>query len=344
MNEFQKHYAAAGSKYGIVLPGAKEYLKPEFAENFQLAMDAQPTMVTTGNSGVPAFFTNYVDPELIRILVTPMKAAEIIGEVKKGDWTTLTAQFPVVESTGEVSSYGDYNNNGMISANVNWVPRQSYHYQTHTRWGERELDMYGAARIGYAAELNVASALVLNKFQNKSYFYGIAGLQNYGLLNDPSLPASIAPNATGTGSGLLWSTKDGQAVYDDIAKLYGQLVAQTKGLIERDAPMTLAMSPTSEVALTKTNMYNVNVSDLLKKNFPNLKIETAVEYSTTAGEMVQLIADRLGEQDTAYAAFTEKMRAHAVVTEESSWKQKKSGGTWGAIIRQPLAIATMLGV
>lgn len=344
MNEFQKHYSAASGKYGIILPGAKDYLKPDFAENFQMAMDAQPTMVTANNAGIPAYFTNYVDPELIRVLVTPMKAAEIIGEVKKGDWTTLTAQFPIVESTGETSSYGDFNNNGMTAANVNWVPRQSYHYQTHTRWGERELDMYGAARIGYAAELNVASALVLNKFQNKSYFFGIDGLMNYGLLNDPSLTASITPNATGTGGAVTWSTKDGQAEYDDIVKLYGQLVSQTKGLIERTDPMTLAMSPSAEVNLTKTNMYNVNVSDLLKKNFPNLRVETAVEYSTDAGELVQLIADRLGEQDTAYAAFTEKMRAHAVVVEESSWKQKKSGGTWGAIIRQPLGIASMIGV
>lgn len=344
MNEFQKHYSAASGKYGIILPGAKDYLKPDFAENFQLAMDAQPTMVTANNAGIPAYFTNYVDPELIRVLVTPMKAAEIIGEVKKGDWTTLTAQFPIVESTGETSSYGDFNNNGMTAANVNWVPRQSYHYQTHTRWGERELDMYGAARIGYAAELNVASALVLNKFQNKSYFFGIDGLMNYGLLNDPSLTASITPNDTGTGGAVTWATKDGQAVYDDIVKLYGQLVSQTKGLIERTDSMTLAMSPSAEVNLTKTNMYNVNVSDLLKKNFPNLRVETAVEYSTDAGELVQLIADRLGEQDTAYAAFTEKMRAHAVVVEESSWKQKKSGGTWGAIIRQPLGIASMIGV
>lgn len=344
MNEFQKHYSAASGKYGIILPGAKDYLKPDFAENFQLAMDAQPTMVTANNAGIPAYFTNYVDPELIRVLVTPMKAAEIIGEVKKGDWTTLTAQFPIVESTGETSSYGDFNNNGMTAANVNWVPRQSYHYQTHTRWGERELDMYGAARIGYAAELNVASALVLNKFQNKSYFFGIDGLMNYGLLNDPSLTASITANATGTGGAVTWATKDGQAVYDDIVKLYGQLVSQTKGFIERTDSMTLAMSPSAEVNLTKTNMYNVNVSDLLKKNFPNLRVETAVEYSTDAGELVQLIADRLGEQDTAYAAFTEKMRAHAVVVEESSWKQKKSGGTWGAIIRQPLGIASMIGV
>ncbi|RCJ52297.1 DUF2184 domain-containing protein, partial [Klebsiella pneumoniae] len=113
MNEFQRHYAAASRKYGIVLPGAKDYLKPEFPESFALAMDAQPQMVTANNAGIPAYFTNYVDPELIRVLVTPMKAAEIIGEVKKGDWTTLTSQFPIVESTGETSAYGDFNNNGM---------------------------------------------------------------------------------------------------------------------------------------------------------------------------------------------------------------------------------------
>ncbi|HGI5916519.1 TPA: DUF2184 domain-containing protein [Yersinia enterocolitica] len=347
MNDFQKHYSAASGKYGIVLRGVEnaQYLKPEFADNYQMAMDAQPNLVTSPNSGIPAYFTNYVDPELIRVLVTPMKAAEIIGEVKKGDWTTITSQFPIVESAGETSSYGDFNNNGMTTANVNWVPRQSYHYQTHTRWGERELDMYGAGRIGYAAELNVASALTLNKFQNKSYFFGIDGLENYGLLNEPSLSASVTPGATGTGGSVKWADKDGQAVYDDIAgRLYARLIAQTKGLIERTDSMTLAMSPEMEVNLTKTNMYNVNVSDQLKKNFPNLRVETAVEYATTAGELVQLIADRLGDQDTAYAAFTEKMRAHAVVVEESSWKQKKSGGTWGAIIRQPLGISSMIGV
>lgn len=47
----------------------------------------------------------------------------------------MTAQFPVVESTGQVSSYGDYNNNGQVNANVNWVARESYLYQTITQWG-----------------------------------------------------------------------------------------------------------------------------------------------------------------------------------------------------------------
>lgn len=200
------------------------------------------------------------------------------------------------------------------------MPRQSYHYQTHTRWGERELDMYGAARIGWAAELNVASALVLNKFQNKSYFYGIEGLQNYGLLNDPSLSAPITP--IDVGGKLKWGDKDAEAIYNDIVKLYKQLVSQTKGHVERTDAMKLNMSPLSEANLTKTNQYKVNVADLLQKNFPGMTIETAVEYSSDAGEVVQLIAERLGENDTGYCAFTEKMRAHAVVTESSAWHQK----------------------
>ncbi|EGX7253956.1 hypothetical protein JHE28_004379 [Salmonella enterica] len=100
----------------------------------------------------------------------------------------------------------------------------------------------------------------------------------------------------------------------------------------------------SQTTRCRIDLSSVNVSDLLAKNFPAMTIETAVEYTSDAGELVQLIAERLGEQDTGYCSFTEKMRAHAVVTESSAWKQKKSAGTWGAIIRQPLAYAQMLGV
>ena len=73
--------------------------------------------------------------------------------------------------------------------------------------------------------------------------------------------------------------------------------------------------------------------------------ETAVQYGNqTGGELVQMIVESVNGVRTAQPAFTEKMRAHAVVVEESSWRQKKSGGTWGAIIRQPLGIASMIGV
>ena len=104
------------------------------------------------------------------------------------------------------------------------------------------------------------------------------------------------------------------------------------------------MSPTSEAQLTKTNQYNVNVLDQIKKNFPNLKIETAVQYSTAAGQLVQMMVDAVEGQQTGYCAFNEKLRAHPVKVDLSSFAQKKTSGTWGAIVRVPIAIASMLGV
>ena len=314
--------------------------KPEAARSTVIAQDAQPGLVTVSNSGIPAFLSTYIDPKLIEILVAPMKAAEIVGEeIKKGDWTTETAMFPVVESTGETSSYGDYSENGRAGANTNFPQRQSYTYQVMTEWGERELEKAALAKIDWANRVNIASVLTLSKFQNKTYFFGVAGLQNYGLLNDPQLSAPITPAGA-------WSNPAYTAlqVLGDISALYTQLQVQANGLVDLDTRMTLAMSPTAQVALTKTTEFNVNVQDLLKKNYPNMKVETAPEYATNAGQLVQLIADEIEGQRTVSVAFTEKLRAHPIIIAASSFKQKKSQGTWGTIVFRPVFIAQMLGV
>lgn len=318
---------------GIVfMGGGKKLMDDKIAA--ALAMDAQPGLTTVGNSGIPAWMLNYVDPQLIEIILQPAKAAEVFGEMKKGDWTTETATFMTVEPTGEVSSYGDYNNNGVSGVNVNFPQRQSYHYQVFTRWGEREVARAGEAKIDYVARVNEASVNALNRFQNKTYLFGVKGLQNYGVLNDPSLPASTAAAKT-------WANSTGEEVYESIRKLFQTLLKQTGGKIDMNTPLLLVCSPTASVDLTKTNQYNVNVIDQLKKNFPNLRVETIPEYSATSGETVQLIVEELDGQRTLDCAFTEKMRAHNMVLEASSIKQKKSQGTWGAIIYRPFCIATM---
>src|SRR5258708_4646296 len=114
---------------GALVPAATSYLPDEFKHNFALAMDAQPTLSTDPNGGVPWFMTNLVDPEVYRVLFTPNKAAIILGEVKKGEWTTRTAMFPIVEHDGEVAAYGDYNENGHTGANANWPTRQAFLFQ-----------------------------------------------------------------------------------------------------------------------------------------------------------------------------------------------------------------------
>ena len=344
---WKKDAPELAARAGIHFPMVQDYLALDGSGG--IAMDAaQPVQVTTVNAGIPAFLTNFLDPKIIDVLVSPMKAAIIAGgEVKKGDWTTATTQFPLWENAGEVSSYGDLTTGGLIGGNVQFISRQSYHYQTITVWGERELDLMGLAKVDWAARLNMSGALVMNKFQNKSYFYGITGLQNYGLLNDPSLPASITP-ITKTGGGNLWSAASlGLEVYQDILNLFTALVNQTQGIVQLDTPLVLAMSPSSQVALLKptSNVYgNATVQDLIKTNFPNLKIETAPEYFISGGSLVQLIAPALEGVDTVQCGFTEKLRAHGIVRDVSSFKQKKSGGTWGALVFNPSGISSLLGV
>lgn len=306
------------------------------AQMDRVAFDAQPDLVTVGNAGIPAFLSNWLDPALIEVLVSPMKAAEIAGETKKGDWTATVATFIVIESDGQVSAYGDYSNAGNADFNTNFPQRQSFHYQTFTQWGEKELAVLGLANIDGASRKNVASALVLNKFQNKSYFFGIAGLQNYGLLNDPNLLAPIVPGVT-------FAAGTADQVFTEVLNLFRQLVSQANGLVDQSARMTMALSPTNAVNLSKTNQFGLNVYALIRENFPNLTIKTAPEYSTASGELVQLILDEYEGQETMTAAFTEKMRAHAVVVGSSNFSQKKSQGTWGTIIFRPVFIAQMLG-
>lgn len=342
--------AALMSRVGVHFMGVNADLQaPGAAHALRMAhdgfaCDAQPSLITVSNSGIPAFLSTYVDPKLIEVLVAPMRAAEIAGnEIKKGDWTTKAASFPMVESTGETSSYGDYSESGRAGVNVNFPARQSYHYQIISEWGEKELEEAGLARIDWANRVNIAGVLTLNKFQNASYFFGVAGLQCYGLLNDPSLPASIVPTtkaATGTG----WANATALEILNDVAKLYKQLQTQAGGLINLQSPMKLCMSPLSEAYMTKTTEFNVNVGDLLKKNYPNLKVETAPEYTTESGELLQLIAEAGDGQRTVEVAFTEKLRAHPVKVNLSSFQQKKSQGTWGAIVYRPFLIAQMLGV
>lgn len=329
MNTFNQLERDAGI---VFMGGGKKLMDDKIAS--ALTMDAQPGLTTVGNSGIPAWMLNYVDPQLIEVILQPTKAAEVFGEMKKGDWTTETATFMTVEPTGEVSSYGDYNNNGVSGVNVNFPQRQSYHYQVFTRWGEREVARAGEAKIDYVARVNEASVNALNRFQNKTYLFGVKGLQNYGVLNDPSLPASTAAAKT-------WANSTGEEVYESIRKLFQNLLKQIGGKIDMNTPLLLVCSPTASVDLTKTNQYNVNVIDQLKKNFPNLRVETIPEYSATSGETVQLIVEELDGQRTLDCAFTEKMRAHNMVLEASSIKQKKSQGTWGTIIYRPFCIATM---
>lgn len=333
--------AALARKYGFhVMSGLGQEAKGLKLIDRDMAFDAQPGLVTAANAGVPSMFTTFVDPAIIEVVLEPLNAAEFYDETKKGSWVSDTAMFIVAERAGYVSTYGDFSQSGRVSANVNYPQRQSYHYQTFTEYGEREIEREAEGRVDWVNQLNQSTLRVMMEFQNDSYLFGIAGLQNYGGINDPALSAPIAPT-------LNWTTQtDPSVIYGDCLRLVQLLINQSKGTLNAKSELRMGLSPANALNLNKSNMYNLNVLTQLKTNFPNLTIYTIPQFGVgqqTVGELVQLYAPMVRGQRTVQCAFTEKMRSHAVVTKSSSWEQKKSGGTWGCIYYRPVYVVQMVG-
>jgi len=346
----------------IVWPGAMDYLPRldmvdpatkarTFGEldgsRLTMAMDAlvgtQPTLVTNANSAIPALLTTYIDPKLIEVLLTPLKSEVIYGAAKKGDWNLDTALFPMVEMTGEAATYGDFAETGRSDANVQWPQRQNFLWQTFTEWGDHELDRMGLARIDWAARKNLSSANTLNRFANLVNFFGVAGLQNYGGLNDPSLSAALTP-ATKAAGGTGWKGALPTEILADVQAMFAQLQIQTGSNLELDVPMTLALHSTSEVYLANTNSFGLTAMEMIRKVFPRIKVENAVQYLSGTTYSAQLIVEEIEGQRTCETVFSEKLRAHRVVMATSSQKQKKSAGGFGTVIYRPVGIVNMTGL
>ena len=331
--------------WGIVFPYAMDYMP---ADMRSLAFDAQPSLITTPNAAIPGFFTQLVDPEVVRILQAPNKGAEILGEQKKGTWVDQTIFIPVVENTGEVSSYGDYNTNGRSDVNEQWEQRQAYLFQTIIEYGDLEVERAGAAKLELVSEKQQAAAKTLDKFLDLTYHNGVSGLLNYGILNDPSLPAALTPGTKQAG-GVKWIAAGivnatAEEIYEDFQSMFNQLASVSQGYITAESSMKLVYPNTVAGALTAINSFGITIKAFIKESFPNIEYVSDPRYATVAGNVIQLIAKEFDGKSTGYCGFNEKSRDHALVRSLSSYAQKKTGGTWGAIVRYPMSFAQMLGV
>lgn len=308
-------------------------------KKLEIAMDA--ALITAQNNGVPAYLTNYTHPEVIAVLTAKRAAEEIFDPLRTGTYGDDTATFPVIEYTGDAAPYSDYNTEGATGYNTNWPKREAYYFQTYSEWGDKEMAVMGKAKIDAASQKQAAAATKMKIMHNRIWFYGVAGLQNYGILNDPGLNASIAPTV-GT-AGNTWDKKTTRERYADIIALYRQLVKQLGGLVDMSSKLKLSVSNVSAAYLADATDFNVSVFDMIKKAFPNMEIKTAPELTTDAGELVMLHAPVV-EQATGNLGYVELMRVHGVIRRESSFREKNSGANLGAVIRNPAGVATMLGV
>ena len=247
--------------------------------------------------------------------------------------------------TGRTEPYSDYANGTTSGVNSEWQTRPQYIFQTSITYGDLEVAMSSAAKVSLAASRQRAAANVIDIDQNRFYLLGVAGKEIYGILNDPNLPDAITAGATGTGSSTKWADKTTTQIYNDILALFAELSSQSSGLIDRDTPLKLCLSPEMAVRLGAATDFNVSVLDMLTRYFSNIGIVTVPElHSMTAGETVFLIAPEVNGQKSGLLAFGEKIRALRVIPDMSSFRQKYVGTTYGGIVLMPFAFAQMTGM
>lgn len=308
----------------------------------QLANDA--AMVTAANSGVPVEFTSYIDPMVIPILTATHGAREIFGEAKKGDWTTSYARFQTSEITGEVEAYTDYGQGGASDVNPTFPVRTQYIYQTNIRYGDREVDVASRARLQLAADKQRAAATVIDIASNKFALYGVAGLEIYGLLNDPNLPAVVSP-LPNADEKTLWADKSTKEIYEDVLYLFSEMADRGAGHIDANTELVLATSPATQVQLGKATDFNISARQMLETYFPKIRFVALPELATeTSGISILLVAPTIEGLPTAQIGFSEKFRAMRLIPESSSFHQKFVGSSYGTIIYRPFAIGKMTGV
>lgn len=325
------------ARAGIIFPDSIRDVTTPASDYAMDAANLNPLQITASNGGIPAFLTTWVDPRGIEILLAPMAAAQVLSEVKKGDRTTTTAMFRTIEPAGQVATYGDWSSDGMSTSNTTYPTRESYTFQTWTEWGDLELAQAGAGYIDLAADKERASAMTLAKFMNKSHLYGVSGLKNYGLTNDPNLPAAVAATVN-------YATATPEDIANDFVRMVGLLVAQSNGIITGNEPMVFATAPSVIQNMKRTNSFGLTPAAKLAETYANIEYVAVPEYDTAAGRLGQLWVKEIDGQPTGELGFTEKMRAHAVERYSTYTRQKKSAGTWGAVIYRPFAVTQTLGL
>lgn len=303
-----------------------------------IAYDSQ--LITAPNSAFPQELLSWIDPRIIPVFTARKNSTELFTRMQKGDWTTESAIFTVVEHVGEVAPYGDYSNAAMADINPVFPRRTQFLLQTHIRVGDREIAMAGNARIDLVAHKQQAAATVITQENNRINLYGIAGLPIYGLFNEPNLATPIAnPNPA-------FDTATFLQIFNTIVKVgFKQLVAQTYGAVDENSRIVLAVAPSTRVDLgTIADYTGRSVLEALEGYFTNLRVVSLPELEATGTKNMYIIAEDIDGIESAQYGYSIDLKTFPIIQEGSSFRQKWASSNYGLIAFYPLAIQEITGV
>lgn len=298
------------------------------------------TNITNANIGIPAEILTYISEKPIKILTAPRNATKLFNEVIQGDWTTERLKYRLAEEIGNVASYGDFSELGTSDLNNEWIPTDVYRFQTMIKYGDLEVARNAQAKIALVEGKQTSAVNTLAIYGNRYYMYGVNGLNIYGIVNHPLLPAALTPATVGGQTS--WSAKGADAIYSDIVSIVSNLIDNSQSLIVATDKMKMAVSTGLLGYLNKTNTYGKSVYDLIKANYPAMEIIPVPEFAQEAGDYVAIYPEEVLGQPVGECVSPMKLRSFQLIPEASSFKQKYASATCGFRFYMPFAYSRML--
>lgn len=313
------------------------------------AMDADVAGVTTPSVSTPIQFLQHWLPNVVEVVTAAREIDAITGRTVTGRWEDEEIVQRVLERTGQARPYGDHTDIPLSSWNMNFETRDIVRFEDGIQVGVLEELRAGAMNISSQAEKRAAAAESLAIELNNVGFFGYNATTNktYGLLNEPNLPAYVTVAATGTGNTTTWSTKTYDNICDDIKAAFAALRTKSGNLFkpERDAAV-LAIAVADMEYLHTQNAYGLTVYDYIKKNYPNTRIESAVQLDGANGgaNVFYLMAEKINGGRVIDQIVQDVFRLVGTEKRSKVFIEDYSNATAGVLVKQPIGIVRYSGI
>lgn len=306
--------------------------------------DAMPN-ITPNNIGMPAGILSQVSVEVAETILAYRSGDEALGGRKKLlDWEQQDYYLPLVEKTGSVEPYSDYDDAVASGLNVTFGRTGHYLFSTSYNVGEREAMQLAQGNINSDNYLMSASLEALAVELNRVAFNGYVNNNNsflvYGLLNNPSL-------ANYENSDKKFSAMTYQECVAFFAKAIAKLRSQTGNNIQRGSKLRVVVASNAfdSLALKFTDLGVDAITALIDK-FQKLGVEITItpaielDGANASQDVIYFILENSqgGINETSTLGYSEIGRMSNVVLGTTYKQQKVSAGTTGAVIYKPAYI------
>lgn len=317
------------------------------------------SLSTTNNDGFLLSVLQYIMPDVVDVIYGAMNAGRAFGERIAGSPTDRVITWANAELVSKRSAYDDFAPAPLSDVNYDYDQRQTRREMTAISYGDYETALAGRSRLDLIRDKRKSAALSMAKFLNETAFYGLSGQQTYGFLTDPNLPPAITPSvwkdATTSGSGgniIYWSDKNGYQKFEDVRRVYNQILQQAGSNIDIAASRTLKKKILVAASLQNdiigaTNEYQFDMAKQYDALFGAGMWEIIVvpEFDDPAlGARLAIIIDEYQGVKTCYCGHQLKYQEGRIETLSTHFNQKVMAQTAGFFGVRPFLIGQMIGL